>query len=102
MMATLYITEYKDKESVDKSQGVETKIQVVNGFAEYKLKNDTKYFEVGQSVIIDVENPAEQNSWTVNYWIDDDLILTSSRDLDGEFISFGQQVYSVDGKLVDD
>lgn len=103
MMAKLTITEYKDKESVDKSQGVETEIQVVNGFGEYKLKNDTKYFKVGHSLIIDFENPAEQKSWTVSYWIDDDLILiSSSSDLDGVVISFGEQVYSVDGELVDD
>ena len=99
----LEITEYKDKEDINSQNGVTTEIQLNGGSEQYKLKNDTKYFEVHSGFVdlISLNTDNFDHYINVEYWVNGEIILSSSEKVWNNdcFVSFGGQFYSIDGEI---
>lgn len=101
----LQITEYKSYESNNKFEGGGTNdILVKNGKGEYKLHDDTKFFEVdGYLENIEYKNSSNKEPQvTVKYLLDNKTLLSSSNNALNNTcdVSFGYKVYSVEGEAV--
>lgn len=111
----LQITEYKNIEKQgdyyyedDFEEGAINDILIENGNAEYKLQDDTEFFKVGY-FIDDISSNLDENDTpmvTVKYLLNNKTILSSSNEAElsdgyGDCsVSFGDDVYTVDGKAL--
>ena len=85
-------------------KGSKHAIKIKDGQAEYKLHNDTQYFGV-YYFITDINNDYEDDATapivTVEYFLNGDSLLSSAEKAyyDQCDISFGDQIYSINGDL---